>query len=240
MVACLALSQSRGSIVGAVAAFAVVAALQSPLVAAGIAAMGAIAIAFLAQPGLQASAIQLAGSLFSRSGRTDELTTLTGRSDIWAAVFDKYLQHPWFGYGLASPRKIIPEAYKGPYGATYQTAHNAILESLVSFGAVGTAVLVVAFGALGVGALICLRRLRQAKAPAQHVALARCVLRCWILLLVAGLVETGLAGMPSPDTVMLALLAGTPAALLWGLRPEAARSSAASSSGDIFSDDALA
>lgn len=83
----------------------------------------------------------LSGGL-SRSGDPTELFTLTGRTEIWAFVWDKILLQPWFGYGYNSSKFILPE-FRGLPGLQVDEAHNTLLQNLLGTGIVGTTPLVV-------------------------------------------------------------------------------------------------
>lgn len=73
----------------------------------------------------------------TKSGDVNEITTLTGRTSIWAEAFKKIQQRPIAGGGLGAAKWLMAEGgYE--YDRTYTTSHNFILESLLEFGAVGT------------------------------------------------------------------------------------------------------
>lgn len=80
-------------------------------------------------------------SEFSRSGDPTEMVTLTGRTEIWAFVWDKIQLEPWFGYGYNSSKFILP-LFLGLPGLTVDEAHNTWLQNLLGTGVVGTAPLV--------------------------------------------------------------------------------------------------
>lgn len=74
----------------------------------------------------------------SRSGGTSEVFTLTGRTKIWSYVWDKWLQSPWLGFGYASTKTFMVEEFFTSWWWTTQSAHNSILQSLVTVGLLGT------------------------------------------------------------------------------------------------------
>jgi len=209
MAVCLALSESRGSTAGLVAAFVLLASLGRPLVALASSVLALIGGWALLQPGLLDHLMRSVASVVARSGNVNEITTFTGRSEIWAAVIPKWLESPWIGYGLGSPRVVVSQAYTTRWGQTYESAHNWLLESLLSFGVFGTAVLVAFLLALLVSAWRLRGRLRSLPERGPDRALVNCILRCWVFLLVSGLVEKSFAGMPNPTTVLLAFMAGS-------------------------------
>ncbi len=73
----------------------------------------------------------------SRSGDPTELLTLTGRTEIWAFVWDKIQIEPWFGYGYNSSKFILP-LFLGLPGLIVDEAHNTWLQNLLGTGIVGT------------------------------------------------------------------------------------------------------
>ncbi len=78
----------------------------------------------------------------SRSGDPTEMLTLTGRTEIWAFVWDKILLQPWIGYGYNSSKFILP-LFLGLPGLTVDEAHNTWLQNLLGTGIIGTAPLAV-------------------------------------------------------------------------------------------------
>lgn len=81
----------------------------------------------------------------SRSGDPSEMLTLTGRTEIWAFVWDKIELQPWFGYGYNSSKFILP-LFLGLPGLTVDEAHNTWLQNLLGTGIVGTAPLIALVG----------------------------------------------------------------------------------------------
>ena len=77
----------------------------------------------------------------SRSGDPTEMLTLTGRTEIWAFVWDKIQLEPWFGYGYNSSKFILP-LFLGLPGLIVDEAHNTWLQNLLGTGVIGTAPLV--------------------------------------------------------------------------------------------------
>ncbi len=226
MAVCLALTESRGSAAGLIAAFVVLASFGRPLVALASSSVALVGAWALLQPGLLDGVLRSLAHSVSRSGSVHEITSFTGRSDIWAAIVPKWLESPWIGYGLGSPRVVVSQAYTTRWGQSYESAHNWLLESLLSFGLIGTTVLATFLVALLVSAWRLRRRLRTQAQRRDDQALVNCVLRCWIFLLVSGMVEKSFAGMPNPTTVLLAFMAGTCVALRASLETRTAEQSA--------------
>jgi exopolysaccharide production protein ExoQ len=69
--------------------------------------------------------------------------TLTGRTDIWAAILRQASARPWlgFGYGAFWEKTSAPAAFiRAETGWMVPSAHNGWLDILVQLGAVGVAV----------------------------------------------------------------------------------------------------
>jgi len=66
----------------------------------------------------------------------------TNRLTIWADAYSVFLDRPIFGYGVAQYRHIT----QNPELVKMEQAHNIVLESLMSFGLVGTVALVFLLG----------------------------------------------------------------------------------------------
>jgi O-antigen ligase len=68
--------------------------------------------------------------------------TLTGRTDIWAAILRQASAHPWLGFGYAAfwEKTSAPAAFvRAETGWKVPSAHNGWLDMLVQLGAVGVA-----------------------------------------------------------------------------------------------------
>lgn len=210
LLAALALSQSRASMFGLLAGFLLVAALSNLFAFMLTAVIGSIGAWTVLQPGLLDSILGGLAGLITRSGRVNEITSFTGRSEIWAGVFAKWLQSPWFGYGLGSPRIIVAEAYRDQWGNTHESAHNWLLESLISFGITGTALLVFFLGILA-WQLWTFKKNEMAQKNDYNVdwPLVLCMRRCFVFCLVSGLMEKAFAGMPNPSLILLTCMAGS-------------------------------
>ncbi|MDB5393541.1 MAG: hypothetical protein JWM91_1047 [Rhodospirillales bacterium] len=79
------------------------------------------------------------GSHFSRSGDPTEVFTLTGRIEIWQFIWEKITERPFFGWGYSASKVLLPEHLGFQDGLKVDTAHNMLLQSLLSVGFVGTA-----------------------------------------------------------------------------------------------------
>lgn len=82
---------------------------------------------------------------FFDSSEGAQLTSLTGRDQIWAAAFQEWRQNPIFGYG---PELFSPD-YRQSIGMSYATnAHNQFMDTLARSGLVGATSLVAYIGLL--------------------------------------------------------------------------------------------
>lgn len=206
-------TDSRSSIIGLVSSYVLMAMFSSlPGLIVGLIG-AALMLWFILQPQLTHDILSFFAGLVSRTGSVSDITTFNGRNDIWAAVFQKWLEHPWFGYGLASPRVVISQIRVSQW-QLYEEAHNALLESLLSFGVFGASLLLLFIISL----VVCLFKLRshlktmgtERKSDSTMVI---CLIRCVLFLIAYGLMEKAYAGMPSPATIMFALVVGSYAAL---------------------------
>jgi O-antigen ligase len=68
----------------------------------------------------------------SRSGRADEITSVTGRSAIWGVVVEMWARQPFHGYGYTSALAILPLDPRLFHVAAH--AHNMYLELLFAGG----------------------------------------------------------------------------------------------------------
>jgi O-antigen ligase len=144
--ALLLLTRSRSAVFGLVTAFAALGLLKmsgkaralAAAVAAGLAA--AAVLAWAAWGPSLASPVSDALLL----GRTEDAETLSGRLPLWTELLDYVRQRPWTGYGYDSfwtPPHI--EAVSEACEWTIQVAHSAYLETLLSLGLIGVALLLV-------------------------------------------------------------------------------------------------
>lgn len=80
-------------------------------------------------------ATDLSLEMLSRSGDASEITTLTGRSEIWPVVIELWWQRPIFGWGTTSMQSLLPNDPRLFEAAAH--AHNLFLEILVTQGLLG-------------------------------------------------------------------------------------------------------
>lgn len=81
-------------------------------------------------------------NLYTTTGNQAE--TLTGRTAIWAYVFERALEEPWLGHGFDSMWGVIP--LFGTFEARH--AENELLEQFYSYGVAGVLILTGIYGSL--------------------------------------------------------------------------------------------
>ena len=128
--------------------------------------LAAVTLAGVAQS-VRAPGMEALWQVFNRGQDVAQLTSLTGRTEVWAVVIRRILDEPAnliFGHGYGVSRFVINDAVDGPAWFAFDS-HNAYLEFPLSVGIVGstTFLLFVAYGALW---LIRAPRLRPIYTPA--------------------------------------------------------------------------
>ena len=85
-------------------------------------------------------ALAFGGDYASKGESVETLTTLTGRTELWARVWEEFLKAPVLGHGyfITSETGEI-DVWSGPAN---RPAHNILLQALVSSGVVGTVLLI--------------------------------------------------------------------------------------------------
>ena len=224
----LLLTNSRTSIV------AYLVSVTSVWIVMTFGSMGVLLTAFVAMcvgfmmlyPNLMNSVMTLAAELFARSGGVQELSSLTGRDEIWKACVRLIEGSPWIGYGLGSVRIEIPRTWEDMWGNSAATAHNGFLESMISVGLVGTVPLFLAlFYCLYIFVRYFAGRATTAVPqvePGDDRALAICGMQCLGFLIVHSLAEKSFAGTAAPATMALGLCVATAAYLervRWNKQP---------------------
>ena len=218
----LLLTNSRSSILGAVAGVTL-----SVIVAGGVGVMGLLSGSFvlailatvLLYPGLQEMLLAVLAAAFSRTGQVTELTTFTGRQQIWESSWQLINDAPWFGYGLSSVSVKISQGFSDQWGNSVTTAHNSLLESLISVGLVGTLplvlVVVMSIWYLVRHLLTSSAKIAKSTDPDAELirGLSRCALGCIVMMLVQGFGEKSFAGHPGSPFLALGGVVATAAFL---------------------------
>lgn len=188
--ACLYLSGSRASTLGLLAGLAVLALRRRPWVLiTSLVLMTCFALVLYLSPSFRFDVFQL----ISRTGKISEVTTFTGRTDIWAFVLDKIREAPLIGYGFGSTREVIAENYFGSWGWTTTSAHNLWLQAWITTGLIGLAPLIA-------GQIGSLREFVIAPNPVRDSIV--------VFVLVLGLFEASALG-PSVNLITFVLIWGT-------------------------------
>ncbi|WP_158811708.1 O-antigen ligase [Beijerinckia sp. L45] len=74
----------------------------------------------------------------SRTGSASEITTLTGRTDLWQIAWEHFLERPLFGWGFNGTEQLMADSVGRSFEGNAVNAHNAVLQSLMSLGLVGS------------------------------------------------------------------------------------------------------
>jgi len=129
----LLMTNTRGVLVGAVAILFIIYMLhwRRLYAAAFVASIGLLALAAILPKG---EAFLL--KMVSRSGDVGEITSFTGRTQIWNAVIQLASAEPWTGYGYASSVFVLPQ-HAGAVGFSTSHAHNLILQLFLTTGLIG-------------------------------------------------------------------------------------------------------
>lgn len=137
--AALLLTESRGPLTGALAILFVVYMLHWRRLYAAIMmfSLGLLGLAVLLPKG-EAFIFKMV----SRSGNVSEITSFTGRTEIWNAVLKLSAAEPWMGYGYASSVFVLPQ-HASEVGFATSHAHNLFLQLLLTTGVIGVSLFVI-------------------------------------------------------------------------------------------------
>lgn len=128
---------------------------------AGLAASTIVVLYLALDPGLNtvAWAIDTVTTYMRRGESVEQLSTATGRTDLWRAIWASYLESPVIGHGyFVTSKNGLLDVWSGPAN---RTAHNVFLQVLVTTGAVGALLFLAGLAwAMGAGAFA-LRRYRD-------------------------------------------------------------------------------
>jgi O-antigen ligase len=182
-----------------------------------ISAAGTIYLAI--DPGLELldQASEFTGEYLRRGQSAQDLASVSGRSELWAAVWAAFLDSPLVGQGyfMCSPTGIL-DVWEGP---SMETAHNLLLQVLVSTGIVGTALFLWGIARPG---MIVMRKLRggpNARRLATLIVLFGCWYAGW------GLVCESFMGPIQPESVVFFVLLGIALGSASRLEPQGSASS---------------
>jgi O-antigen ligase len=126
-----------------------------------------------------------------------QLSTITGRTDLWKAVWPEILQHPLVGHGYLASR-FLSEHVEGTFAQAGHT-HNGFIEALYNNGLVGLCILV------GIHFVIVKNLRRALKEPPNRNAylLAAGSSAIYVNLLVNGLFNATFGGRASTPFMLL-------------------------------------
>jgi len=127
-----------------------------------------------------------------RGGTVDQLSTLTGRTELWAYAFETVGDSPIVGFGYGAGRLVLTERF--PWSGT---GHNLWVEASVSLGLVGALLVSAILVWIGIRAV---RAQRSSPSPIGNVGLA-----VGTFVLVAGVAGVGFA-LPGFSQVVIALV----------------------------------
>jgi O-antigen ligase len=126
---------------------------------------------------------------FSRTGESTEVLTLTGRTDLWALIWDLIQKRPLLGYGFNSTESVLSGIWWGPPSDGYG-AHNTLLQSLFTLGIVGTIPFMTLQG------IMLFRGMTPPRTVSRYIA--------WYLPIV-GITEVEIASLPVQLTLVMFL-----------------------------------
>ena len=89
----------------------------------------------------------------SRSGDVGEVTSFTGRTEIWYAVLKLVEAQPLMGYGYASSVFVLPQ-HASEVGFATSHAHNVMLQLLLTTGWIGVALFVLSMAGVTLRAIV--------------------------------------------------------------------------------------
>ena len=133
-------TQSRTSAAAALQALVFVIVRRSPLLlAAGVLLLMIGGGIILLLPAKTLTELLLP---FSRSGDFAELLNLTGRVDLWKFIWQKSMEAPLIGHGFNASEYFLSRTYPYfPLDWDPQDAHNMLLQTLLTLGFFGVALL---------------------------------------------------------------------------------------------------
>lgn len=141
-------TDSRTTTAATIAAWLIIACRERRLLIPALAigfCLSAVGMALLAVDGFP----DFSGMLgpLARSGSASEITTLTGRTELWAVAADLIAQKPLLGWGFNGTEALMVGSVGRGFAGDPVNAHNMYIQSLLSMGFLGS---LPAFGFLGV------------------------------------------------------------------------------------------
>ncbi len=127
-VVCLILSQSRTAAVALTFAILIMLLIDRPARLLLVSAIIILLLLIFLFSDIRLTDVAL---LFSRTGYVSEVTTMTGRTEIWSFFWGEIQKSPVFGYGYGSSKYLMPLLYRTFWGWTTTHAHNMWIQTLV-------------------------------------------------------------------------------------------------------------
>jgi O-antigen ligase/predicted flap endonuclease-1-like 5' DNA nuclease len=186
LAAAVVATRSRGSLAGALMAAAVLVFLSNHRRVKVLATMGGIASIL----GLIGYAATPAGSeaftrLLTRGQTTDQLLSLSQRTDLFEIAGDLFADRPIFGYGYFMPGPIFSTFFEwAGHG------HNIFVEMAVAMGTIGLIVLVL----LMVVPVIQLYQAKASRQVSSYTAMIAEFAALYVLLQAMGVIGPGISG----------------------------------------------
>lgn len=143
---------------------------------------------------------------FTRSGSASELTTLTGRTEIWSVAADLIAQRPLLGWGYNGTEQLIADSVPTTFYGSHVNTHNMSVQLVLGLGFLG------ALPGLGFVAGLLWRLVRSPDPTRDQVTL---------LMVVSGLSEAPIFIMPALQNLVVFSVLARDAA--WRVPPPAAR-----------------
>ncbi len=126
-------------------------------------------------------------------GEPEDTLTLSGRTELWRLVLDRVLERPVLGHGYVASRSTFLELL--PWAGT---AHNALGETLLNLGIVGTFLIWFPLGTTFLSSLV--QTYRTTPALGWHHA---CIFGLSVFLLVNAIANESFGGQAGFDVLLL-------------------------------------
>jgi O-antigen ligase len=185
----LVMTYARGPLIACVVGVAALVVHSGRRWKIALVSVAVIGISLVAGVDLQAVLRDNAPSFFLRGQDVDALTTFSGRSDLWQAMLPQIFDHFWLGYGYQASRGAILEVAEWA-----GHAHNALVQSVLDLGIVGTLLLVSAIATTFLPSRSPAMSRERPSAPFIPLVL---------FLLVVSITDEGFAGPPALQALAL-------------------------------------
>jgi O-antigen ligase len=133
------------------------------------------------------------GTFLMRGQAIDEFFSLTGRTELWQQVYGLFLERPLLGYGYIASRSLLLKVL--PWAGE---AHNALAESLLDVGVLGTVLLWYALISAMLSSLF-----QTPRASGMGVWQHASTFGALFFLLLHSLVDAAFAGTPGYQVLLL-------------------------------------